>query len=289
MTNELVTRQNEIVIYQPDDALRLEVKLADDSVWLSQEQMIELFQRDRSVISRHIRNAFQEGEVDEANCLHFLQTNQKGRPEAVYNLDVVISVGYRVKSLRGTQFRRWATKVLREYALRGVAINNRLAAEVSQRLANHERRIESVEQRIDFVVKSTLPSPEQVFVNGQFLDAHVELLKIVRVAKKRIVLVDNFIDERVFTLLAQRRDKVDCTIYSRSANKRDVQLSAARYAQQYPTKPITLVQTGKSHDRFLIVDNTTWHVGASPKDAGARIFALMKMELDPAVILGLLP
>ena len=178
MANELMTRQNEIVIYQPDDTMRLEVKLADDSVWLSQEQMIELFQRDRSVISRHIRNAFQEGEVDEVNCLHFLQTNQKGRPEAVYNLDVVISVGYRVKSLRGTQFRRWATKVLREYALRGVAINNQLAAEVSQRLANHERRIESVEQRIDFVVKSALPSPEQVFVNGQFLDAHVELLSI---------------------------------------------------------------------------------------------------------------
>lgn len=254
MANELMARRNEIVIYQPDDTMRLEVKLADDSVWLSQEQMIELFQRDRSVISRHIRNAFQEGEVDEANCLHFLQTNQKGRPEAVYNLDVVISVGYRVKSLRGTQFRRWATKVLREYALRGAAINNQLAAEVSQRLANHERRIESVEQRIDFVVKSALPSPE-----------------------------------RVFTLLAQRRDKVDCTIYSRSANKRDVQLSAARYAQQYPTKPITLVQTGKSHDRFLIIDNTTWHVGASPKDAGARIFALMRMELDPSVILGLLP
>ena len=289
MINNLETRQNEIVIYQPDDTMRLEVKLAEDSVWLSQEQMIELFQRDRSVISRHIRNAFQEGEVDETNCLHFLQTNQKGRPEAIYNLDVVISVGYRVKSIRGTQFRRWATRVLREYALQGFVINNRLAAEVNRRLADHEKRIEDVEQRIDFVVRSALPAPEQVFVNGQFLDAHVELLKIIRSAKKRIVLVDNFIDERVFTLLAQRKDNVDCTIYSRGANKHDVRLAADRYAQQYPAQPIALVQTGKSHDRFLIVDNTTWHVGASPKDAGARIFALMKMKLDPKVILALLP
>ena len=139
MANEPMARQNEIVIYQPDDTMRLEVKLADDSVWLSQEQMIELFQRDRSVISRHIRNAFQEGEVDEANCLHFLQTNRKGRPEAFYNLDVVISVGYRVKSLRGTQFRRWATNVLREYAIRGIAINNQLAAEMDRRFAGHEK------------------------------------------------------------------------------------------------------------------------------------------------------
>lgn len=296
MANELMSvAKSEIVVYQPDDTLRLDVALNNDTVWLNQQQMGELFGRERSVIAKHIRNAFSEGELNqEAVCAKFAQTASDGKTYQVdfYNLDVIISVGYRVKSVRGTQFRQWATRVLRDYMLKGLAYNtrmNQLEDKVDRRMAMQDGRIAALEKQVDYIVHTTLPSPEQVFVNGQFLDAHVELLKIVRLAKKRIVLVDNFIDERVFTLLAQRRDKVDCKIYSRSVNKRDVQLSAARYAQQYPAKPITLVQTGKSHDRFLIIDNTTWHIGSSPKDAGARIFALMKMELDPAVILALLP
>ena len=272
---------DEIIVYQPDDTTRLDVRFDGETVWVSQEQMIALFQRDRSVISRHINNAFKEGEVDKENCLQILQTNNRGRPEVVYNLEVVTSVGYRVKSLRGVMFRRWANKILKDYLVHGQAVN--------ERLYHLERRMEKTERTLEMVVQSSLPAPEQVFVNGQFLDAHVELLKIIRAAKTRVVLVDNFIDERVFTLLAERKEKTACTIYSRGANKREVRLAAERYAQQYPAKPITLVQTSKSHDRFLIVDNTTWHLGASPKDAGARIFAMMKMALDPAVILGLLP
>lgn len=283
MANEMIDslKKDRIVVYQPDTTTRLTVRFDGETVWLSQEQMIDLFQRDRSVISRHINNAFKEGEVDKENCLQILQTNGRGRPEVFYNLEVVTSVGYRVKSLRGVLFRRWANKILKDYLIRGQAVNDRLY--------HLERRVEKTERTLEMVVQSTLPAPEQVFVNGQFLDAHVELLKIIRMARRRIVLVDNFIDDRVFTLLAQRKDNVACTIYSRSANKEDVQLAESRYAQQYPAKPITLVHTAKSHDRFLIVDNVTWHIGASPKDAGARIFALMKMELDPSVILALLP
>ena len=282
MANELIIApRDEIVVYQPDDTTRLAVRFDGDTVWLSQEQMIDLFQRDRSVISRHINNAFKEGEVDKENCLQILQTNGRGRPEVVYNLEVVTSVGYRVKSMRGVLFRRWANKVLKDYLIHGQAVN--------ERLYRLERRVEKTERTLEMVMQSSLPAPEQVFVNGQFLDAHVELLKIIRMAKKRIVLVDNFLDERVFTLLAERGNDVSCTIYSRGANKRETQLAESRYSQQYPSKPITLVHTSKSHDRFLVIDNTVWHVGASPKDAGARIFALMKMELDPAVILNLLP
>ena len=282
MANELIVApRDEIVVYQPDDTTRLAVRFDGDTVWLSQEQMIDLFQRDRSVISRHINNAFKEGEVDKENCLQILQTNGRGRPEVVYNLEVATSVGYRVKSMRGVMFRRWANKVLKDYLIHGQAVNDRLY--------HLERRVEKTERTLEMVVQSALPAPEQVFVNGQFLDAHMELLKIIRMAKKRIVLVDNFLDERVFTLLAERGKNVACTIYSRGANKREVQLAASRYTQQYTTKPIVLIHTAKSHDRFLIVDNTVWHIGASPKDAGARIFALMKMELDPSVILNLLP
>ena len=133
-------------------------QIADDTVWLSQEQMIELFGRDRSVISRHIHNAFSEGEVDEENCLHFLQTNRKGRPEAFYNLDVVISVGYRVKSLRGTQFRRWATNVLREYAIRGIVINNQLAAEVKD-VGRRTSMLIKLETSPDLILSTLPPTP----------------------------------------------------------------------------------------------------------------------------------
>ena len=167
--------KGEIVVYQPNETVRLEVRLENETVWLSQEQMIALFERDRSVISRHIRNAFAEGEVDKETCLHFLQTSRKGRPVALYNLDVIISVGYRVKSIRGTLFRRWSTRILRDYFIQGVAVSpqrDALAEEMDRRFANHEKRLSSVEERIDFIVSSVLPAPERVFCEGEFLSAH---------------------------------------------------------------------------------------------------------------------
>ena len=213
MANELIIApRDEIVVYQPDDTTRLAVRFDGDTVWLSQEQMIDLFQRDRSVISRHINNAFNEGEVDKENCLQILQTNGRGRPEVVYNLEVVTSVGYRVKSLRGVMFRRWANKVLKDYLIHGQAINDRLY--------HLERRVEKTERTLEMVVRSALPAPEQVFVNGQFLDAHVELLKIVRMAKKRIVLVDNFLDE------ASSRCSLSAAIMSPARSTRAARTSA---------------------------------------------------------------
>ena len=285
--------KNEIVVYQPNEDLRLEVKIDNDSVWLSQEQMIELFKRDRSVISRHIRNAFSEGEVDKPNCLHFLQTNQKGRPEAFYNLDVVISVGYRVKSQRGTQFRRWATKVLREYALRGFAMNDQrmIAMEdrIDRRLSKHDADIIELRKDVDFFISSSLPPKEKVFVEGKMLDAQAELTRIVKTAKARVVLVDNYIDERTLMLLGNRRSKVSCTVYTLRPDSPRLAPALANYSKEYPALPIAVKGYKKSHDRFLIVDDTVWHIGASLKDAGSALFAMMKMELDPSVILGLLP
>ena len=148
---------------------------------------------------------------------------------------------------------------------------------MDRRFAGHEKRLAAVEQSVDAIVKYALPAPEQVFVNGQFLDAHVELLKIIRTAKRRIVLIDNFIDERTIMLLGNRRAKVECTVYTLKPNSPRLAPALANYAREYPSLPIMIKGYKKSHDRFLIIDNTVWHIGASPKDAGARIFALMKM------------
>lgn len=284
--------KGEIVVYQPNETVRLEVRLENETVWLSQEQMIALFERDRSVISRHIRNAFAEGEVDKETCLHFLQTSRKGRPVALYNLDVIISVGYRVKSIRGTLFRRWATRILRDYFIQGVAVSpqrDALAEEMDRRFANHEKRLSSVEERIDFIVSSALPAPERVFCEGEFLSAHDALRKIIKAARRLLLLIDNYIDERVLTLLAERRVGVTCHVYGRNVMRRDIQLVYSRYRQQYPNDALRLVPWNGTHDRFIVCDNTVWLCGSSVKDAGRRMSVLVKMTTAPDFVLKALP
>ena len=196
MEQELINMpNNEIVIYQPDDTTRLSVRFDGETVWLSQEQMIDLFQRDRSVISRHIANAFKEGEVDKENCLHILQTNAKGRPEVVYNLEVVTSVGYRVKSLRGVLFRRWATRVLKEYLLRGYSFNarmNQLEDKMDRRLAQHDQAIVDLKEKVDFFVQTKEPPLQSIFYQNRFWDAKSLLIKFIRRAKKELIVIDAY-------------------------------------------------------------------------------------------------
>ena len=196
MEQELMNMpNNEIVIYQPDDTTRLSVRFDGETVWLSQEQMIDLFQRDRSVISRHIANAFKEGEVDKKNCLHILQTNAKGRPEVVYNLEVVTSVGYRVKSLRGVLFRRWATRVLKEYLLRGYSFNarmNQLEDKMDRRLAQHDQAIVDLKEKVDFFVQTKEPPLQSIFYQNKFWDAKSLLIKFIRRAKKELIVIDAY-------------------------------------------------------------------------------------------------
>lgn len=283
--------KNEIVVFQPDETMRLEVAVHNETVWLSQRQMCDLFGRERSVITKHIKNVFDEGELIETNNVQILHNNQRGKPLSLYSLDVIISVGYRVKSLRGTQFRQWATSVLREYLIRGVVVKNQqsaLASEMDRRLAYHETRIAEVERKVDFVVRSALPAPEMVFVEGKMLDAQIELTRIVKMARKRIVLIDNYIDERTLMLLGNRQENVECTIYTLRPNSPKLAPALANYAREYPTLPIEVKGYVKSHDRFLVIDDTVWHIGASLKDAGSALFAMMKMELNPEVILTLL-
>ena len=204
----MTPNENEIVVYQPDDTTRLSVRFDGETVWLSQEQMIDLFQRDRSVISRHIANAFKEGEVDKENCLHILQTNAKGRPEVVYNLEVVTSVGYRVKSLRGVMFRRWATRVLKEYLLRGYSVNarlNQLEDKVDRRLAKTEADVAELKEKVDFFVQTKEPPLQGVFFDGQLWDARALVLKIIQSAKRSLILIDNWATAEVLDLFAKKR------------------------------------------------------------------------------------
>ena len=208
MEQELMNMpNNEIVIYQPDDTTRLSVRFDGETVWLSQEQMIDLFQRDRSVISRHIANAFKEGEVDKENCLHILQTNAKGRPEVVYNLEVVTSVGYRVKSLRGVLFRRWATRVLKEYLLRGYSFNarmNQLEDKMDRRLAQHDQAIVDLKEKVDFFVQTKEPPLQSIFYQNRFWDAKSLLIKFIRRAKKELIVIDAYPGVATLDMLAKR-------------------------------------------------------------------------------------
>lgn len=302
MEERLLTQKNEIVVYQPSETLRLEVRLQDESIWLPQQKIADLFGVKKAAISKHLKNIFATGELHEELVVSKMETTTRhgaidGKVQHhlinFYNLDVIIAVGYRVNSLQATKFRIWATQVLKRYILNGVAVDDRrylaLSGEMDRRLASHDRRIVELEEKVDYFVQTTLPPKEKVLRDGQMLDAQFELTRIVKTARHRIVLIDNYIDERTLLLLGNRRVKVDCTVYTLKPNSPKLAPALANYAKQNPSLPITVKGYQKSHDRFLIIDNTVWHIGASLKDAGSALFALMKMELDPSVILALLP
>ena len=274
---------NEIVLFQPDEAVRLEVLLDDETVWLTQAQMVELFQSSKSNVSEHIKHIFDEGElVKDMVVRKFRTTTQHGAIPGKtqthqvehYNLDVIISVGYRVKSQRGTQFRIWATGVLREYLLRGYAVN--------QRVKGLERRIGNVEEKVDFFIKTALPPKEGVFFDGQIFDAYTFVSNLIKQGKKRIILLDNYVDETVLLILSKRQQVVKAEIYTRIISKQ-LQLDLTKHNAQYA--PIAIHSSAAFHDRFLIIDNTVYHIGASLKDLGKKLFAFSKMDLKPAELM----
>lgn len=279
--------KNEIVVYQPDDTMRLEVRLQDETVWLSQEQMCQLFQRDQSVVARHIKNAFAEGEVDETNNMQILHKIRRGRPLVLYSLDVIISVGYRVKSLRGTQFRRWATGVLKDYLLRGYAINqrlNQLEDKVDRRLSKTERDVIDLKEKVDFFVQTSQPPVRGVFYNGQVFDAHVFAAKFILSAKKSILLIDSWVDVVTLELLAKKAKDVTVEIVtSRRGNKISAS-DVAKFNAQHGGLTVTVSKN--FHDRFIAIDGRRLYlVGASLKDLGWKCFAFT--ELDASEILNL--
>lgn len=277
--------ENEIILYQPDSTLSLDVRVEDDTVWLTQQQMSDLFERDRTVITRHINNIFKENELDEKSNVHFLHIALSDKPVKLYSLDVIISVGYRVKSIRGTQFRQWANKVLKEYLLRGYSVNQRLLhmeSRIDRRLAEHDCQIRELSGKVDFFLKTSLPPREGILFDGQIFDAYLFVCDLIRRAKSRIVLIDNYIDETVLTLLDKRAPGVSATVFTRKLTDA-LQLDIERHNDQY--EPVNVRTAPGIHDRFLIIDDTLYHIGASVKDLGKKLFAFSKMETAPSVIL----
>lgn len=268
--------KNEIVVYQPDDTIRLAVRLENETVWLTQAQLCELFQRDVSVISRHIKNIFSECELDKESNLHYLQIATSDRPVALYSLDVIISVGYRVKSVIGTRFRQWANRILKEYVLRGYAVNERFAR-LEQKVLKHE-------EQINLVLQTALPPIQGVFYDGQLWDARALVLKLIQTAKRSIILIDNWATPETLDLLAKKGKGVKVTVFtSGHYDKKHVPhhkispADIATFNAQYPKLAVWYNES--FHDRFLIIDDKdVYLIGASLKDLGRKCFAFMKLD-----------
>lgn len=283
-------KQGEIVLYQPDETVRLEVRLDEDTVWLNRQQLAMLFGRDVKTIGKHVANALKEELSGMAVVAKFATTASDGKTYQVeyYNLDMILSVGYRVKSRRGVEFRQWANKVLKEYLLKGYAINRRLAdleSRVDAKFLRHEQRLDRIEEKVDFFVRTSLPPVEGVFYSGQIFDAYMFVSGLIKSANKTVVLIDNYIDESVLMMLGKRNPGVTALIYTRKAD-RQLQLDIEKYNSQY--EPVEVVECRDCHDRFMIVDGVVYHIGASLKDLGKKLFAFSKLEIPAAAIMSLL-
>lgn len=268
--------KGEIIIYHPEESLELEVRLEEETIWLTQAQMAQLFQTTPQNITFHVKNIYAEQELEaESTCKDFLQVRAEGnrminRIQKFYNLDVVISVGYRVKSKRGTQFRIWANKVLKDYLLKGYSIN--------KRIENIEEKLMEHDQKIDFFIRTSLPPVEGIFFDGQLFDAYKFAADLIKSANKSIILIDNYIDESVLMLLTKRSANVTAIIYTAQISKQ-LMLDLQRHNAQY--EPVVIKQFKQSHDRFLLIDDKDiYHIGASLKDLGKKWFAFSKLNLD---------
>ena len=278
-------QSNEIILYNPDDTLSLDVRVEDESVWLTQAQIVELFTSSKANISEHLKHIFESGELKrEATIRKFRTVRREGsrnvsRTLEYYNLDVIISVGYRVNTIRGIQFRQWANKVLKDYLLRGYSINQRLMLleeRIDRRLSEHDRHLLQLDEKVDFIVRSSLQPKEGVFFNGQIFDAYALVADLIRQAKKRIVVIDNYVDDTVLVQLSKRQPGVTVDIYDGQISKQ-LRQDVEKHNEQYPG--VTLHKYSKAHDRFLIIDETVYHIGASLKDLGKKLFAFSKMEV----------
>ena len=269
--------QNEIIIYQPNSTMRLDVLIQNEMVWLTQQQIAELFGVKQPAISKHLRNIFIGGELEENSVhsiLEYTAADGKIYQTGFYNLDAILSVGYRVNSKNATAFRIWANKILKDYLLHGYAI--------SKRFERLEYRVAKTEEAVDFFVKTALPPREGVFFDGQIFDAYRFVCDLVGRAKERIILIDNYVDQTVLSLLDKRKDGVSAQVYTQ--NPATLATDLKRHNAQYP--PIDVAEAQGVHDRFLIIDDTVYHIGASIKDLGKKLFAFSRMEVKPDVILG---
>jgi hypothetical protein len=276
--------QGEIILYQPDETIKLEVRMEDETVWLTQAQIVELFQSSKANISEHIKNIYEQEELEESSTVRDFRTvRQEGRRQVVrnltyYNLDAIISIGFRVNSKRGIQFRQWANKVLKEYLLKGYSINRRLS-ELEKTVALHS-------EKIDFFVRTSLPPVEGIFYDGQIFDAYKFATDLIKSAKESLVLIDNYVDESVLLMLSKRNPGVSATVYTQRITPQ-LQLDLNKHNDQYP--PINMRTYRNGHDRFLIIDDReVYHIGASLKDLGKKMFAFSRLSIPAKMILDIL-
>ena len=285
-------KKDEIVVYQPDAVVRLEVRILDESVWLTQAQIAELFGTKRPAITKHLANIYKCGELEkEGTCSILEHMGHDGAQQyrtAYYNLDAILAVGYRVNSREATQFRRWASSVLKEYLLRGYAFNarmNQLEDKMDRRLAKHDADIIDLREKVEFFVKTSTPPLQGVFYDGQIWDAFVLAEKLVASAKKSIFLIDNWATETTLDMLSKKRKGVSVTVVtsqhfdrkSHQPHHKILPTDIAKFNAQYPKLDVRFSEN--FHDRFLILDDVEIYlIGASLKDLGRKCFAFTKLD-----------
>lgn len=296
MDNNSITKtssseETHIVLYHPDDTLSLEVKLDQDTVWLTQAQMTLLFRTTRNNITMHINNIFKEGELEEkAVCKDSLHTAADGKKyhTKFYNLDVIISVGYRVKSVTGTQFRIWANNVIKEYLLQGYSINQHLVSlqqQIDSRMSVIEHRQDQQQQQLDFFIKTSTPPAEMVFFNGQFFSARVAIENLIKTAKHRVVVIDHYVDAKTFDMFDVRQSGVIGVVYTHGVGSGMKRLRD-EHNRQIGVQPVEVFKwKTEPHDRFLIIDDKLYHCGHSLNATGGKLSAIMLMGASPETIL----
>lgn len=285
-------QQGEIILYQPDESVRMEVRIEDETVWLTQAQIAELFETKRQAITKHLKNIFQSGELNENSVCSILEltaSDGKSYKTKTYNLDAIISVGYRVNSKNATLFRRWANQVLKDYLLKGHVINQRISnleQRVDAKFLSYDMQLTRLNEKVDFFVRTSLPPVEGIFFDGQIFDAYAFATNLIKSAKNSLILIDNYIDENTLLMLSKRTTGVDATIYTQRITPQ-LQLDLTRHNNQYP--PINIRTYRQAHDRFLIIDQSDiYHIGASLKDLGKKLFAFSKMDIPASIVTKLL-
>lgn len=274
---------NEIVLYQPNETMKLEVRLENETVWLTQQQIADLFGTKRPAITKHLSNIFKSGELEEESTCsileHMAADGSRTYSTKYYNLDVILSVGYRVNSINATMFRRWANQILKEYLLRGYSVNQRLieiSDRLDRRLLEQDGKIAAIRRDVDFFVRTSLPPKEGIFFDGQIFDAYAFVAKLIRKAQHRIVVIDSYVDDSVLVQLSKRNPGVTVDIYDGRISDQ-LRQDVERHNRQYPG--VTLHTYNKAHDRFLIIDEEVYHIGHSLKDLGKKLFAFSRMDV----------
>ena len=293
-TKQNTNLQGELVIYQANDDVKIEVVLNEDMVWLSQSQIVQLFQSSKANISEHINNIYHQNELDKDSTVrNFRTVRVEGNREVFrnityYNLDVIISVGFRVNTKIGIHFRQWANNILKNNLLKGYSINQRIdyiENKFDNKLYNHDVQLKEISEQINYFVQKSIPPVQGVFYGGEIFEAYKFMTDLIKIANESIIVIDNYIDESVLTMLDKRKDGVMATIYTDKISNQ-LKLDLERHNKQYSAVEIQTVKD--IHDRFVIIDNEdVFHIGASLKDLGKKLFETDEIISDIGIVNGL--